>query len=70
MVVPTNGFSCEWHYVKVNDKTWLRNIDERNNRIIYGDGGSDYYLDDGLMIKFQSLWEEPDEKEIDILYTR
>ena len=56
--------------MKVNDKTWLRNIDERNNRIIYGDGGSDYYLDDGLMIKFQSLWEEPDEKEIDILYTR
>lgn len=66
----SNGFSCEWHYVKVNDKTWLKNIDERNNRIINGDGGSDYYLDDGLMIKLQSLWEEPDEKEIDILYTR
>lgn len=65
-----HDISCEWHYVKVDDKTWFRNINERNNRVMNGDGGSDYYLDDGLMIKLQSLWEEPSESEIDILYTR
>jgi len=59
---------CEWHYIEVEDETWRRNIEERNHRILNGQGGSDYYLDEGLMEKLNSLWEEPDQEEIDVWY--
>ena len=65
-----NNISCEWHYVKVDDKTWERNINERNKRILDGFGGSDYFLDEGLMAKLQLMWEEPDEKEMDVVFIR
>ena len=50
------------------DETWKRNIEERNKRIEDGNGGSDFYLDEGLLKKLESKWEEPSEEEIDILY--
>ena len=59
---------CEWHYVDVDEETWKRNIAERNERVLCGEGGSDYYLDEGLMGKLQSLWEEPAPEEIDVWY--
>ena len=40
---------CEWHYIEVDDQTWNKNIEERNCRVLNGEGGSDYYLDEGLM---------------------
>ena len=45
-----------------------KNIDERNKRVLAGIGGSDYYLDEGLMTKLISKWEEPKREEIDIWY--
>lgn len=62
------GVPCEWHYVDVNEETWKRNIAERNERVLRGEGGSDYYLDEGLMEKLQSLWEEPAREEMDVWY--
>lgn len=59
---------CEWHYIEVEDETWKRNIEERNHRVLNGQGGSDYYLDEGLMEKLNSLWEEPGQEEIDVWY--
>ena len=59
---------CEWHYIDVEDATWKRNITERNRRVLSGEGGSDYYLDEGLMGKLQSMWEEPAHEEIDVWY--
>ena len=59
---------CEWHYIEVEDETWKRNIEERNHRVLSGQGGSDYYLDEGLMGKLNSLWEEPEKEEIDVWY--
>ena len=64
----SNGIECEIHYVCVDDDTWKKNIDERNKRVLEGNGGSDFYLDEGLMKKLESLWEEPAEDEYDILY--
>ena len=52
----------------MDDETWKRNISERNQRILDGQGGSDYYLDEGLMGKLLSLWEEPAKEEIDVWY--
>ena len=62
------GIDCEIHYVCVNDETWKQNIFERNKRVQDGEGGSDFYLDEGLMKKLESLWEEPTEEEFDVLY--
>lgn len=62
------GIECEIHYVYVDDETWKQNIQERNERVLEGKGGSDFYLDEGLMKKLESFWEEPTEDEIDVLY--
>ncbi|MBP3351471.1 MAG: ATP-binding protein [Lachnospiraceae bacterium] len=59
---------CEWHYIDVADETWKQNIEERNCRVLNGEGGSDYYLDEGLMGKLNSLWEEPASEEVDVWY--
>lgn len=63
-----NGVECEIHYVYVDDLTWKQNIEERNKRVLDGNGGSDFYLDDGLMKKLESKWEEPTENEYDVIY--
>lgn len=63
-----NGVKCEIHYVCVDDETWQENIAERNQRILAGCGGSNFYLDEGLMAKLMSRWEEPAADEYDILY--
>lgn len=62
------GINFEIHYICVNDETWKQNIEERNKKIQEGNGGSDFYLDEGLMKKFKSKWEEPTEDEIDVIY--
>jgi len=58
----------EWHYIDVSDERWERNISERNKRIEEGKGGSDFYLDDGLRNKLESMWQEPGKSEIDVWY--
>ena len=63
-----NGIECEIHYVCVDDEIWKKNIEERNIRVLEGKGGSDFYLDEGLMKKLESKWEEPTEDEYDVIY--
>ena len=63
-----NGIECKIHYISVDDETWRKNIDERNKRIENGNGGSDFYLDEGLMKKLESKWEEPTEDEVDVIH--
>ena len=60
---------CEWHYIDVDDRTWNKNIEERNLRVLNGEDGSDYYLDEGLMRKLLSIWEAPSKDAIDVWYT-
>ncbi|MBE5812877.1 MAG: ATP-binding protein [Clostridiales bacterium] len=62
------NINIEWHYIDADLETWKHNIEERNQRILNGEGGSDFYLDEGLMNKLISKWEEPDKSEIDIWY--
>ena len=63
------GIECEMHYIDVDDSTWAKNISERNKRVLEGNGGSDYYLDEGLKEKLLKKWETPKREEIDIWYT-
>ena len=59
---------CEWHYIDIDDNSWQKNIDERNERVLSGNGGSDYFLDEGLIKKLSSSWEEPTQDEIDVWF--
>lgn len=65
----TQNIPCQWHYIEVDDRTWNRNIQERNAKIARGEGGSDYHLDQGLLGKLLSIWEAPKKDEIDVWYT-
>ena len=63
-----NGIECEIHYVCVDDETWKQNIAERNQRVLDGNGGSDFYLDEKKIKKLESKWEEPTDDEVDVIY--
>ena len=62
----SQNIRCEWHYIDVDDETWRKNIEERNSRVLNGEGGSDYFLDEGLMAKLLSMWEAPSGMEMDV----
>lgn len=64
-----SGILVEMHYIDIDDKTWYENIEERNNKVISGNGGSSFYVDEGLLKKVSSMFEIPEKEEIDIWYT-
>ena len=66
----TNGIQYEWHYIDIDDKIWNQNIKERNRKIEEGNGGSNFYVDEGLMKKLLSKFEVPKKEDIDIWYKR
>ena len=63
-----NGVLVEMHYIDIDDKTWYENIEKRNNEVIPGNGGSSFYVNEGLLNKVSSLFEIPEKEEIDIWY--
>lgn len=63
-----HNIQYEWHYIDVDDETWHKNIEERNKKIEEGNGGSDFYVDEGLMEKLLSRFEQPTKEEMDIWY--
>lgn len=58
----------EWHYIDIDDALWQKNIEERNNRVLGNKGGSDFFVDEGLLQKVLRMFETPDEDEIDVWY--
>mgnify|MGYP001351340674 CR=1 FL=1 len=64
-----NGVLVEMHYIDIDDKTWYENIEKRNNEVISGNGGSSFYVNEGLLNKVSSLFEIPEKEEIDIFIT-
>lgn len=59
------GIACEFHYIDVPDDVWHRNIAIRNQAVLSGKSDA-YYVDEGLMKKLESLFEKPEEDEIDV----
>ena len=57
---------CEWHYIEVSDEIWNKHIEERNQRVLEGKGGSDYRVGNTLRKKLQTRWEDPTRDEIDV----
>lgn len=64
----SKGIDFEIHYIKVDDDTWMKNIEKRNKRIADGDQGYDFVVGDGLLEKVKRMWEEPSEDEVDVIY--
>jgi hypothetical protein len=52
----------------VSDDDWTENINERN-QLIQAGASRGYYVDEGLMKKLQSLFEEPGRDEVNVWYT-
>ena len=63
-----NGVIVEMHYIDIDDNTWFENIEKRNNEVISGNGGSSFFVDEGLLNKVSSLFEVQEKEEIDIWY--
>lgn len=60
------GTDCEFHYIAVSDEEWEKRIAARNAEV--KSGRSDvYFIDDGLIDKFRSLFEVPDRNEMDVI---
>lgn len=64
----SKNINIEWHYIDIDDDTWEKNISERNKRVEEGNGGSDFYVTDGLKRKILNKWEKPNESEVDVWY--
>ena len=54
------------HYIDIDDTTWYENIEERNSKVLAGNGGSSFYVDEGLLKKVSSIFEIPQKEEIDV----
>lgn len=63
-----NHVEIELHYIHVSDEIWKKQIAERNKRYLEGKGGTDFYLDEELMNKLLSKFEEPSKDEVDVWY--
>ena len=64
----SRNIDFEIHYVMVDEEIWSKNILERNKKVLEGKGKEAFYLDEGLLKKLESLWEEPTKDEYDFIY--
>ncbi|MNC06339.1 hypothetical protein D3C75_538470 [compost metagenome] len=62
------GIPFEWHYVHVSDEDRRSNIDQRNRAFQEGIS-KDYYVDEGLLKKHLSMFEEPEWEEMGVWYS-
>lgn len=57
----------EWHYIDISDTDWKRNIQDRNDLVLSGKS-TDFFVDEGLLQKLDSLFVVPAKDEIDCWY--
>ncbi len=63
----SRNIECEFHYINISDETWNDRLKKRNSAILAKEANA-YYVDDNLAKKFASMFEEPCEEEIDVIY--
>lgn len=63
----SNNIPLEWHYIDVSEEQWKRNIESRNKDVNAGET-TDYYVDQGLLNKLNSIFEKPDEREMNVWF--
>jgi len=62
------GIDFEWHYIDISDEDWMRNIEERNN-LVSKKLSRNFFVDEGLLKKFNYMFEKPSKQEMDVWYT-
>ena len=60
-----HGVRSEIHYLRIGQNEWDRRIRNRNEKKM--EEPSSYYVDEGLLRKAESLFEEPAEDEADVI---
>ena len=63
----SRNIDCEFHYIDISDDTWKSRLKKRNSAILAEETNA-YYIDDSIAKKFASIFEEPNEDEIDVIY--
>ena len=56
------GIETELHYLRIDPEEWERRIRKRN-----ASGDAAYYVDEGLLNKVKTMFEEPSAEEVDVL---
>lgn len=56
----------EIYYLRIPDEEWARRIQKRNAKKQEGES-SGYYVDEGLLRKFNRIFEEPSAEETDVI---
>lgn len=62
----THGIDCELHYIDISDDVWKSRIEQRNQTVLTYKTSA-YYVDENLLEKFNSMFEELSENEIDVV---
>ncbi len=62
----SRGAECELHYIKIPDDEWRRRIEKRNRDVALGLVQA-YPVDENLLKKFESWFEEPLPDEVDLI---
>lgn len=62
------GIDVELIYVGIVQLRWKQLIEERNSKIKNGNGGSDFYVDEGLLNKMLSKFEDPSKDEMNVWF--
>jgi len=63
----SRNITCELHYINISDGKWKINLKKRNSAIGEGKANA-YYVDNSLAKKFESIFEIPNDNEIDVCY--
>ena len=63
----SRNIECEFHYINISDETWKARLNKRNSAILAKETNA-YFIEDNLAEKFASIFEEPSEDEIDVIY--
>ena len=62
----SRNIECEFHYIDISKETWHTRLYKRNSEVL-AQTTSAYYVDANLAEKFASIFEVPDEDEIDVI---
>ncbi len=61
----SRGIPCEFHYLCIDNEKWKMRIQHRNDGVLNGKNDA-YYIDEGLIRKFDQIFEYPEREEIDL----
>lgn len=64
-LIEERGHVCEMHCVFVSDEVWKKNIAIRNQLVAEGKCDA-YPVDEGLLLKLQAGFYEPERSEVDV----